>query len=233
MWTSEEVCAIKQSDRKRVWAEVRYEKVADFCFACRRLSHVMCFCVERETEEVSGDRRRKFGLWMKATLSRNKERRKNLDMDGVHRRCNEQRGEEMRDMCLGKGCVDGLEDSISRHSRFKDCNGEGSFGGRDFRGSQGNNNRGIDVEVEGSFFKDVLEKGFDCVLIGKDEDDEVGNVVDCGGSELYKGHVREYGESSNKGNGQIQVGGRESSGAKRFSGDKENINPNVGRDCEG
>ena len=29
---------------KRVWAEVRYEKVADLCFKCGRMGHVMKNC---------------------------------------------------------------------------------------------------------------------------------------------------------------------------------------------
>ncbi|XVF84491.1 hypothetical protein PTKIN_Ptkin17bG0041100 [Pterospermum kingtungense] len=76
---------VPRRDRERVWAKVRYEKMADFYFACGRLGHVMRFCVERGTREVSGDRRRKFGLWLKAAPLRNKEGRRNLDMDDGHK----------------------------------------------------------------------------------------------------------------------------------------------------
>ncbi|XVE62243.1 hypothetical protein DITRI_Ditri06bG0102600 [Diplodiscus trichospermus] len=52
--------------KERVWAEIKYEKISDFCFGCERLGHVMRNCDRLcEVREIQG-RKRRHGLWLKA-----------------------------------------------------------------------------------------------------------------------------------------------------------------------
>ena len=55
---------------KMVWVEVKYERIADFCFECGRLEHVKKNCEKgnRLAEGMEGKRR--YGLWMKAAPAR-------------------------------------------------------------------------------------------------------------------------------------------------------------------
>ena len=59
---------VPMEDKGRVWVEVKYEKLVDFCFVCGRMGHVMKNC-ERGIEEMGkGEGRMRYGLWMKAAL---------------------------------------------------------------------------------------------------------------------------------------------------------------------
>ena len=50
-----------RANREKVWAKVKYEKIAYFCFGCGRLGHVVRFCKEKEVNEVMEERKR-YGL---------------------------------------------------------------------------------------------------------------------------------------------------------------------------
>ena len=43
---------VLRGDKGRVWAEIKYERIADFCFRCGRLGHVLRNC----EEEISGQK---------------------------------------------------------------------------------------------------------------------------------------------------------------------------------
>lgn len=54
----------------KIWAEVKYEKLADFCYCCGMLGHVMKNCVKEDMEVKFDGNRRGFGLWMRAATIR-------------------------------------------------------------------------------------------------------------------------------------------------------------------
>ena len=37
---------VSRGDRGRVWAKIKYKRIADFCFRCGRLGHVLKNCEE-------------------------------------------------------------------------------------------------------------------------------------------------------------------------------------------
>ena len=57
---------VLREDKRRVWVEVKYEKVVDFCFVCGKMGHVMKNCERGILEMEKGEGRRRYGLWMKA-----------------------------------------------------------------------------------------------------------------------------------------------------------------------
>lgn len=64
---------VPRENKEKVWAEVKYEKIADFCFGCGRLGHMVRFCENKGEmgEEIEG--RRRYGLWMKAAPIKGRE----------------------------------------------------------------------------------------------------------------------------------------------------------------
>ena len=59
---------VPRKGKAKVWVEVKYEKIADFCFGCERLGHVVKNCETKEElqrDEIKGKR---FGICLKTSL---------------------------------------------------------------------------------------------------------------------------------------------------------------------
>ncbi|OMO50761.1 Zinc finger, CCHC-type [Corchorus capsularis] len=68
---------VPRVDKERIWAEIRYERLADFCYNCGRLGHIEKNCEYAENQ----DRVQKYGAWMCVGPARDKGRG-----DGVWKR---------------------------------------------------------------------------------------------------------------------------------------------------
>ncbi|OMO75791.1 hypothetical protein CCACVL1_16038 [Corchorus capsularis] len=72
---------VPREDDDRIWAELKYERLADFCYACGKLGHTEKGCVK----EDSFNKDPKFGPWMRVGPLKDKGRG-----DGVWKRWDEQ-----------------------------------------------------------------------------------------------------------------------------------------------
>lgn len=48
---------------KKIWAEIKYERLPNFCYSCGRLGHVELECDNEEAKEYDGE----YGDWMRAS----------------------------------------------------------------------------------------------------------------------------------------------------------------------
>ncbi|XVF50821.1 hypothetical protein PTKIN_Ptkin04bG0134200 [Pterospermum kingtungense] len=191
---------VPKSEGGRVWAEVKYEKIADFCFNCGKLGFVIRFCVERSVGDLSGDKRRRFGLWMKAAPLRNKKEGRPFEKNGGIEGCTEDR-------------VDKETNWGSGRSRWKE--------GFDDQG---------DVEaVSEELFGVQVDRGKDSFLdreeVRRGKDNNKGCEVDG----IFKGFADKSGISAKLvGNGEM-VGNMNDFSSGGDIGDRENVNLNSGR----
>ncbi|OMO52400.1 hypothetical protein COLO4_37225 [Corchorus olitorius] len=51
----------------KVWAEIRYEKLGDFCYRCGKLGHIEKVC---EKDVIAGTERKQYGPWMRTGMIR-------------------------------------------------------------------------------------------------------------------------------------------------------------------
>ena len=58
---------VPRKDKRKVWAEVKYEKMVDFYFICGKMGHVMKNYERGLNETDKGEGMRRCGLWMKTS----------------------------------------------------------------------------------------------------------------------------------------------------------------------
>ncbi|MFQ6666822.1 hypothetical protein Gotur_033040 [Gossypium turneri] len=57
--------------KDKVWAEIKYEKIVDFCFGCGRMGHLVRTCRFEKLKSGDEGQVRRYGGWMKSVRGRN------------------------------------------------------------------------------------------------------------------------------------------------------------------